>query len=205
MHDFENSPQGHIKPPPAEAITATVSVPLKYHHAISQQGNFFRTLRSYGVNIDQSLQPSKPFVSPKPTSVNGHGNATPTARIDEAALNEGSTEIEIQWEVVENYQDAEEGDSAWTLRARDQPGLERAQKLIQNVVDHAARMTHVGFLTLPDRSAFPRIIGSKGSNVLRLRNETGADITVSRDSDTIAIIGEFPPIPRDYSLIRETC
>ena len=199
------NPQGHIRPPPAEAITATVPVPLKYHHAISQQGNFIRTLRSFGVNIDQSLQPSKPFVPPKPTSANGHGNANPTARIDEAALNDGSVELDIQWEVVENYQDAEDGESIWTLRARDQAGLERAQKLIQTTVDHAARMTHVGFLTLPDRSAFPRIVGSKGSNVLRLRNETGADINVSRDSDTIAITGEFPPIPRDYGLIRETC
>ena len=188
------NPQGHVKPPPAEAITATVPVPLKYHHAISQQGNFFRTLRSFGVNIDQSSQPSKPFVSPKPTSANGHGNATPTARIDEAALNEGSTEVDIHWEVVENYQDAEDGESIWTLKARDQPGLQRAQKLIQDTVDHAARMTHVGFLTLPDRSVFPRIIGSKGANVARLRNETEADITVSRDSNIIVITGEaFPP------------
>jgi len=151
-------------------------------------------LRSFGVNIDQSLHPSKPFAPPKPTSANGHGNTTPTARIDETALNEGSTELDIQWEVVENYQDAEEGESTWTLRARDQPGLERAQKLIQTAVDHAARMTHVGFLTLPDRSVFPRIIGSKGANVTRLRNETGADINVGRDSDTIVITGEAFPM-----------
>jgi len=50
-------------------------------------------------------------------------------------------------------------------------------------------MTHVGFLTLADRSAFPKIVGSKGSNVARLRAETGADITVGRDSNTIVIIG----------------
>ena len=50
-------------------------------------------------------------------------------------------------------------------------------------------MTHVGFLTLPDRSMFPRIVGAKGSNVARLRNESGADITVSHEDSTIVIVG----------------
>jgi KH domain len=50
-------------------------------------------------------------------------------------------------------------------------------------------MSHVGFLTLPDRSVFPRIVGTKGANVARLRAQTGADITVSRENSTIVIIG----------------
>ena len=49
---------------------------------------------------------------------------------------------------------------------------------------------YVGFLTLPDRSMFPRIVGAKGSNVARLRNESGADITVSHEDSTIVIVGE---------------
>ena len=36
---------------------------------------------------------------------------------------------------------------------------------------------------------FPRIVGTKGANVARLRNETGAEITVSRENNTIVIIG----------------
>jgi len=112
--------------------------------------------------------------------------ANPSARIDDT---EDSTTTEIQWEVVANYQDAEEGDSTWTLKARDQTGLEKAESLIKEAIENAARMSHVGFLTLPDRSSFPRIVGSKGSNVARLRNETGADITVSRETNTIVIIG----------------
>ena len=34
-------------------------------------------------------------------------------------------------------------------------------------------------------------VGSKGANVSRLRNETGADITVSRQDNTITIIGQW--------------
>ncbi|EEB91653.1 hypothetical protein MPER_09957, partial [Moniliophthora perniciosa FA553] len=41
--------KGSIKTAAPEAVTDTISVPLKYHHAISQQGNFFRICRSSGV------------------------------------------------------------------------------------------------------------------------------------------------------------
>lgn len=165
---------------PVELLTGVVSVPLKYHHAISQQGSFFRNLRSYGVQVDQSAHPQKSAVPTHPPQ-----NAASTARIDDAE----EDAPESSWQVVPNYQDAEEGESEWTLKARDAAGLERAQIDIKTAIEQAEAMTHVGFLTLADRSAFPRIVGSKGSNVARLRAETGADITVSRDNNTIVIIG----------------
>ncbi|KAI0630344.1 hypothetical protein C8Q77DRAFT_1200897 [Trametes polyzona] len=176
--------KAQIKPPAPEGVTATVTVPLKYHYAVSQQGNLFRQLRSSGVHVEQSVQPSKPAVPPQPSSQAG---AAVTARIDDPDTDAAGAEA--QWQVVPNYQDAEEGESVWTLKARDQAGLDRALKLIQDGLAHAEQMTHVGFLTLPDRSMFPRIVGAKGSNVARLRNESGADITVNRDDNTIVIVG----------------
>jgi hypothetical protein len=163
-------------------------VPLKYHHVISQQGNFFRTLRSFGVQVDQSQLPQQSALPPRPTETSG--------RIDDT---DGAPDV--QWEVVPNYQNAEDGVSTWTLKARDQSGLERAQNFIKEAINHAERMSHVGFLTLLDRSIFPRIVGSKGANVARLRNETGADITVSRENNTIVIIGESRQLKR-YSVLR---
>ncbi|KAF8894055.1 hypothetical protein BD779DRAFT_1504999 [Infundibulicybe gibba] len=145
--------KGQIKPPAPEAVTDSITVPLKYHHVISQQGSFLRNLRSFGVQENDTNSP------------------------------------EVQWEVAPNYQNAEEGDSTWTLKAKDDASLQRAKKQIQDAVSHAERMSHVGFLTLADRSMFPRIVGAKGANVARLRNETGADITVNRDDNTIVIIG----------------
>ncbi|KAJ3555770.1 hypothetical protein NM688_g2394 [Phlebia brevispora] len=64
-------------------------------------------------------------------------------------------------------------------------------------------MTHVGFLTLPDRSAFPRIVGAKGSNVARLRAESQADITVSREDNTIVIVGSETAIETAKQAILE--
>ncbi|KAI0675294.1 hypothetical protein C8Q78DRAFT_1075590 [Trametes maxima] len=175
--------KAQIKPPAPEGVNGTITVPLKFHYAVSQQGNLFRQLRSSGVHVDQSVQPSKPAVPPQPAAQAG----TATARIDDPDAD--SSAPEAQWQVVSNYQDAEEGESVWTLKARDQAGLDRALKLIQEGIEHAEKMTHVGFLTLPDRSMFPRIVGAKGSNVARLRNESGADITVNRDDNTIVIVG----------------
>lgn len=160
-----------------------MKVQLKYHYAISQQGAFYRTLRSHGVQVEQSAQPMKSAVPTGPSS-----KAVPSARIDE---DEDETATEVQWIVEPNYQDAEEGESVWTLKARDQAGLDKAQQLVAEAIKHAEQMTHVGYLTLPDRSSFPRIVGSKGVNVTRLRQETGADITVSREDTTITIIGEY--------------
>jgi hypothetical protein len=164
----------------AAEITDNVTVPLKYHHVIGQQGAFFRNLRSFGVQVEQSAQPSKSGVPTKPAG------DLPTARIDDTAE---AAVPEPQWVAILNYQDAEEGDATWTLKARDPAALERAKALIEEALQHAKAMSHVGFLTLPDRSLFPRIVGVKGSNVTRLRNETGADITVSKEDTTIVIIG----------------
>jgi KH domain len=134
-----------------------------------------------GVQVDQSALPQKPVLLSPPSE-----STTSIARIDDA---EDTTAVETQWQVVPNYQDAEEGDSEWTLRARDQGALETAEKLVKDAIEHAQKMTHIGFLTLTDRSAFPRIVGTRGATVARLRIETGADITVGKDNNTIVIIG----------------
>ena len=83
----------------------------------------------------------------------------------------------------------EEGEAEWTLRGRDQAALDHAQKLIEEAISQAQNASSVGFLTLADRSAFPRIVGTKGANVARLRSETGAEITVGREDNTIVIVG----------------
>jgi hypothetical protein len=181
----------HAKPQVSEAVTDTITVPLKYHHAVSQQGNLLRTLRSYGVTVDQSVLPQKSAVPARPAPAND-APAVPAARIDDAEQEEAAAPTGgVQWEVIRNYEDAETGESEWTLKARDSAGLDRAKKTIEEAIAKAEDMTHVGFLTLPDRSSFPRIIGTKGANISRLHGETGADITVGRDTNTIVIMGTF--------------
>ncbi|CAE6430764.1 unnamed protein product [Rhizoctonia solani] len=180
------------RPAPQEQVTTTVTVPLRYVHSISQQGTFFRTLRQVGVQVDQSQQPSKAASTPRPPPSGGAG------RIDEEP-----TEEDVQWQVTENHQDGEEGDAEWTLRGRDQAALDKAQSMIEEAIAQAQAASHVGFLTLADRSAFPRIVGTKGANVARLRSETGAEITVGREDNIIVIVGSESAIEHAKSKILD--
>ncbi|KIL65972.1 hypothetical protein M378DRAFT_10544 [Amanita muscaria Koide BX008] len=184
--------KSQVRPPYVE-VTDAITVPLKYHHAISQQGAFYRKLRSIGVQVEQSVQPAQPAVPAKPLN-------TPSGRIDDT---EAIADTEPPWEVIPNYQESEEGDSTWTLKARDQESLERAKGMILDGIQHAEGMSHVGFLTMPDRAVFPRIVGAKGATVARLREDTGADITVSREDTTIVIIGSESSIETAREAILE--
>jgi hypothetical protein len=167
---------------PQESITDTISVPLKYHYAVTRHGSIFRTLRTYGVEAEPSTQPSRSATPSRPSN-----SATPAARVDDVE----ESVAEAQWEVVDNYTDAEEGDSTWTLKGRDQGGIDTAKTTITEAIEKAEAATHVGFLTLPDSSSFPRIVGTKGSNIARLHDMTGAHILVGRDNSTIIITGTF--------------
>ena len=179
-----------------ESVTDTIAIPLKYHDALTSQGAIFRTLRSFGVDAEPSAQPTKPSLPTRPS-----GSTAPAARVDDAE----SAVTEAQWEVVENYTDAEEGESTWTLRARDQANIDKAKSAIQEAVDKAKAATHVGFLTLPDRSSFPRIVGAKGSNIARLHAMTGASIHVGRENNTITITGSFSVALAARSCLRRQC
>ena len=141
------------------------------------------------------MLPSKPAVPPQPASQGGAA----TARIDDPDAD--AAKADAQWQVVPNYQDAEEGEAVWTFKAPDQAALDKALDLTREAIEHAEQMSHVGFLTLPDRSMFPRIVGAKGSNVARLRAESKADITVSREDNTIVIVGEYPRRPGLHDML----
>ena len=166
-------------------------MPLKYHDALTSQGAIFRTLRTFGVDAEPSAQPTKSALPSRPSGSTPSPTAL-AARVDDAESSTATTNTtEEQWEIVENYKDAEEGDSTWTLKGRDQAGIDKAKSAIQEAIDKAKAATHVGFLTLPDRSSFPRIVGAKGSNIARLHSMTGASIHVGRENSIITITGSF--------------
>ncbi|KAH7108044.1 hypothetical protein BKA62DRAFT_680818 [Auriculariales sp. MPI-PUGE-AT-0066] len=185
-----SAPSGHAS---ATTVTDTIEVPVKYHHAVSQGGQFFRNLRNYGVNVDHSVVPPKATPS-RPTA------AAASARIDADEADAGNG---IGWELGTNYADAEDTISTWTLKARDQAGLDKAKAAVEEALKNAEAMSHVGFLTVPDRTIFPRIIGSKGANVQRLRAESGAEITVGKDDNIITLQGTETAVLAAKDMITE--
>lgn len=93
--------------------------------------------------MEQSSIPKKTLAA-KPS-------ADTSARIDDDTSSSG-----IQWQVVPNYEDGEEGTAEWTLKARDEESLSKAQQHLADAITNAEKATHVGFLTLANSNAFPR-------------------------------------------------
>ncbi|WWC72034.1 uncharacterized protein I206_105993 [Kwoniella pini CBS 10737] len=170
----------------------TISIPAKYYHAIADQQNLIRQIRNVGAFITIPTAPPKSTsVKPSSTSAsNGNGLAAKTARIDLGAEDDIADDVEGEFELVENYQNAPEGEQEWSVRAKEESDLEKAAGVLNDAVEKAKAANHVGLLTGLPRSAFPRIIGSKGSTISRIRAETGADVQVSKDDDLITITGD---------------
>ncbi|KAK8853234.1 hypothetical protein IAR55_003936 [Kwoniella newhampshirensis] len=182
-----DSRQGRSTP---DFPSRSISIPSKYYHAIAEQQNLIRQIRNVGgfITIPQPA-PVKP-AAPKP-SANGSGNglAAKAARIDLSGDDQGEGDVEGEFELVENYKDAVEGELEWSVRAKEED-LDKVVGILEAALERAKSATHVGLLTGLPRSAFPRIIGSKGATISRLRAETGADIQVSKDDDLISVVGD---------------
>ncbi|KAK4684762.1 hypothetical protein P7C73_g5402, partial [Tremellales sp. Uapishka_1] len=166
----------------ADLSSKAVSIPIKYHFAIVDQPQLIRTIRSVGGQlIVPSPAPTRAAIA-RP-STNGHSSS---ARID---VDQQEEDVEGEWELRENYQGAEDGEKEWIVKAKEDD-LEKAVKILEDAISQAKAATHVGALTGLPRSAFPRIIGTKGATISRLRAETGTDIVVGKDDDLITITGD---------------
>ena len=58
------------------------------------------------MHVDHPAQPSKSGIPVR---------FEPSARIDDTSADTNG----VEWELILNYQDSEEGDSIWTLKGRD--------------------------------------------------------------------------------------
>jgi polyribonucleotide nucleotidyltransferase len=97
----------------------------------------------------------------------------------------------VEWKALAYGTGAEDGATDITLKARDEESLEKAQSIIADALAKAEEITHIGYMTFPDRSAFPRIIGNKGSVINDLSLESGTEIIVPKDDTTVKIYGEY--------------
>ncbi|XAO24488.1 hypothetical protein I312_103289 [Cryptococcus bacillisporus CA1280] len=180
-----DSRQGRATP---DLASCPVSIPNKYYHAIAETPNLIRQIRAVGgyLNIPQPAPPKPSPKRPEPTS--GGDLAAKTARIDLDG-DEEVPDVQGEWSLVKNFEGADDEESEWVVRAKEED-LDRAVKVLEQALEKAKQATHVGYLTGLPRSAFPRIIGSKGATISRMRLETGADIQVGKEDDLITITGD---------------
>jgi hypothetical protein len=122
----------------------TLSIPIKYHHAIADQPNLIRSIRSAGGFITiPSPAPPRPNTT-KPASngdTNGTSLAAKAARIDLDGDEESSGASEGEWVIQPNYEGSAEGDADWSVRAKEED-LDKAVAILEEAVEKAKAATH---------------------------------------------------------------
>lgn len=179
-----------------EQAGETVQVPRKLHHAISNNGQFFRRLRSdHHVTVDHAGHaiPEKPS-APAPGARTG---ALPLITDDEDSTGDAHS-----WIIVEGASSSEEGDIPWVLRGSPE-NVEKAKKAIEAALRQAAGQNATGYLVLPDPRTYRHVIGQGGSKVNSIRKQSGCKITVPRDQagDAIEIVGSREGVEKAKELI----
>ncbi|TIB32483.1 hypothetical protein E3P84_02529 [Wallemia ichthyophaga] len=157
-------------------VSKTINVPNKHYHSMSENGRFFRGLRSYGVTVDVSSPPAKTNSSglPEPSDL------TPPEPVSRVDVDE-EDEIAHKWESYELQSGDDDSQSEWKINGKDDQSVNRAVKAIENALDRVKRSEYIGYLVLQNRSTFPRIVGSKGSGIERIKNDSGVQsLTVSK-------------------------
>ncbi|KAI1079981.1 hypothetical protein F5B20DRAFT_147309 [Whalleya microplaca] len=151
----------------------TIQVPRKYHHAISDNGQFFRRLRNdHKVTVDHAGQTPPP--KSKPASTRANNGALPLITDDAESAADAHS-----WTIVDNAS-SEEGDIPWVLKGNPE-NLEKAKKVITAALEQAQKNNSTGYLILPDPSTYRHVIGAGGSKVNSIRKQSGCKINVPRD------------------------
>lgn len=182
----------------------TVQVPRHLHHAISDNGQFFRRLRNeHKVTVDHAgEQPSVPS-SIQSRSRQNDGKVLPLITDQQETPNSHS------WETVDNDDtEAEAGEIPWVLHGSPE-NITRAQNALQKAMEQAQKQqqSSVGYLILPDPRTYRFIIGQGGSQINAIRRQTGCKISVPRDQakgEAIEIIGSRDGIEQAKDVILET-
>ncbi|KAF2009448.1 hypothetical protein BU24DRAFT_358013 [Aaosphaeria arxii CBS 175.79] len=173
----------------------TIQVPRYLHHAISDNGQFFRRLRNdHKVTVDHAGQqtPAKPAATEAGKARKGaNGGSLPLITDDTTS----GAEEQYSWEIVDNTATAEGEDTSatipWILRG-PADNLPRAKQALEAAIEAASKPSSTGYLILPDPKSYRFVVGPGGSTINSIRKKTGTKVQVPRDQaqgEAIEIIG----------------
>ncbi|KAH7069878.1 hypothetical protein BKA63DRAFT_90457 [Paraphoma chrysanthemicola] len=172
----------------------TINVPIYLHHAIADNGQFFRQLRNqHKITVDHAGQqpPAKPASSEAAGRARKGANGALPLITDDAT---GGAD-EHSWEIIDNNA-VEEGvdrDATipWVIRGPAE-NLPKARQKLEAAIEAASKPSSTGYLILPDPRSYRLVVGSGGSTINDLRKKTGTKIQVPRDQakdEAIEIVG----------------
>lgn len=180
----------------------TFAVPRKYHHTVSDNGQFFRRLRSdHKVTVDHGGQqpPRKSAILPR--------NQTDGTVSMPLITDDQDSSIDHSWHSVENAENDEAGDIPWILRGSSE-GVAKAKAILEKAIKQAEsqQSQSTGYLVLPDPKTYRFIIGQGGSQINQIRKQTGCKITVPRDQSQgspIEIVGSQDGVVQARDIILD--
>ncbi|KAF2117152.1 hypothetical protein BDV96DRAFT_571649 [Lophiotrema nucula] len=171
----------------------TVLVPQHLHHAISDNGQFFRRLRNeHRITVDHggAKIPDKPATNEAGKARKGANGASLPLITDDTT---SGAEENYSWEIVDNG--AGEGDSSatipWILRGPPD-NLPKAKQTLQSAIEAASKPSSTGYLILPDPSSYRLVVGPGGRVINDIRKKTGTKVQVPHNqeqSEAIEITG----------------
>lgn len=171
----------------------TVDVPRRLHHAIADNGQFFRRLRNdLKVTVDHAGQQPPP----RPTTAganNVRANSGDLPLITDEP-EEGKDQLSHAWEIVDSLpasDDGENGTIPWILRG-SADNVTEAKARLQKAMEDKSKPSSTGYLILSNPSLYRFVVGTGGSTINRIRKKTGTKIQVPRGGDgneAIEIVG----------------
>lgn len=188
---------------------STVMVPRSVHHAVSNNGRFFRDLSRQGIKVDhKGQQPPK-----KPDAASGVTRRTNNAAAP-LITDEPSDAAAFSFEIIPltNGNEDETGDIPWVLmggRDVSEEAIAKAQRQIEEAIETAQEPRHIGYLRLADPKYHRHVIGSRGATINNIRRQTGCDIQVpggqksQNEGEEITIVGAEDMIQLARDLILE--
>ncbi|KAF2227463.1 putative RNA binding effector protein Scp160 [Elsinoe ampelina] len=162
--------KAHIAELTKDQEGTTITIPAKYHHSISDNGQLFRRLRSdHKVTVDHNGQ-KPPAKTSAPTPQRSAGSALPL-------ITDDAPSAEPHWETHSLHSDTE-GTIPWVLSGPSASEVDKAKERIERALCEAEKSDTVGFLILPDPRSYRLVIGPGGAEINRIRKETGTKVQV---------------------------
>lgn len=171
-----------------------VNVPRSLHHAIADNGQFFRKLRNdHQVTVSHAGHkiPPKPAA---PSNARGDGGGLPLITDDEAGLR-------YSWNVI--AMPSVDGDIPWVLHGSPE-NVVKAKASLVDALELSRKNRDIGYLVLSDPRKYRYVVGQGGNKVNSIRKESGCRITVPKDQakdEAIEIIGSAEGIEMAKELI----
>lgn len=148
-----------------------VEVPAAYHLLVLDRGAFIKKLKDLGVEVahgpaaKQAAQLSNAS-NPAPPA-QSESESEESANLTTVAFTPADDQTVIPWRLV--------GEPAATAKAAE---------LIEQQLARAKTVTHEGWYRCEDHAArFPRIVGPRGATIKKIRQSTGAVISVPRPGE----------------------